>query len=118
MKGWDLAATALGQQGHCIRFLEIVDETGAPDRIYGAISAGCFAWTTAALLEWLGSSTPLVHGVFRTNGLPDARDPDHILAGAAMRVEPLQASRFADMIDADLLDSASETSGTRAPLHA
>jgi len=44
--GWEHASRALTRQGHCIHYFEIVDDTGAPDRINGAVSAACFGWTT------------------------------------------------------------------------
>jgi hypothetical protein len=105
-QGWEHAIKTLGRSGHSINFFEFVDDLGALDRVHGALSAACFGWTTAALLSWIEQAPPLVQGVFSTNGLPEPRGARHVLAGAAIRVEPLPSSKLADMIDEDLLSSS------------
>jgi hypothetical protein len=79
------------------------DDAGFPDRVHGALSAGCFQWTTAAFLQWLGTARRFVRGVFQNNGLPDPDGERDMLAASAMRIERAVDSRLADMIDEDLL---------------
>lgn len=109
-RGWSRATRSLERLGHSVDYLEIIDETGAPDRIDGSLSAASFGWSTTALLGWTTTARRFVHGTFRTNGLPPAPGPDHVLTGAAIRIERARASRLADLIDEDLLRS---TGGVR-----
>lgn len=101
--GWRDAIEALGLHGHAIRFFQIIDDAGFPDRIHGALSAACFQWTSAAFLQWLSSARRFVRGVFQDNGLPAPASERDMLAAAAMRIERAAHSRLADMIDEDLL---------------
>jgi len=105
VQGWEHAIDSLGHRGHSINYFEFVDDLGAPDRVNGAMSAACFGWTTAGLLSWIQSAPQFVQGVFSTNGLPEPRGVNHVLPGAAIRIERLPLSRLADMIDEDLLSS-------------
>lgn len=102
-RGWQEAVETLGMPGHAIRYFQIVDDAGSPDRIHGALSAACFQWTTAAFLQWLSSARRFVRGVFQGNGLPDPVSGRDVRPGAAMYVERVASSRLADMIDEDLL---------------
>jgi hypothetical protein len=111
--GWRDALKLLSRPGHAIHYFQIVDDTGAPDRINGAISAAAFGWTTAGLLSWISAAPRFARGVFRTNGLPDASSESQILPTAAIRLERMQQSRFADMLDESLLLSRQST-----PIHA
>jgi hypothetical protein len=104
--GWREGIANLGRHGHAIRFFQIVDDAGLPDRINGALSAGCFQWSTAAFLQWFASARHFVRGVFERNGLPSPATNRDILDAGAMRVEQIPHSRLADMIDADLLAGA------------
>jgi hypothetical protein len=104
-RGWEQGKVFLAGHGHRIQFGEIVDDAGAPDRIHGSLSAGCFAWTSAALLAWIASAPRFIHGVFKTNGLPKPLTGSQVLTSAATRAEVPRSSRLADMVDEDLLDS-------------
>ena len=101
--GWRKAIANLNRYGHAIRFFEIVDDAGLPDRIHGSLSAACFQWSTAAFLQWSVSAHCFVRGVFERNGLPLPVTDGDLLVGAAMRLESAPHSRLADMIDADVL---------------
>jgi len=111
--GWEHAIRTLYLHGHSIRFFEIVDDTGAPDRVNGPVSAACFQWTTAAFLDWVSSAPHFIRGVFRSNGLPKPVNGNDVLPGAAMRVERLHDSRLADLIDEDFLST-----GQNVQIHA
>jgi hypothetical protein len=112
-EGWRDAIQKLGLHGHAIRFLQVIDDGGFPDRINGEISAACFQWTTPAFLQWLGSARRFVRGVFRNNGLPPHAVERDLLAASAMRLERAANSRLADMIDEDLL-AAGQNAATHA----
>jgi hypothetical protein len=101
-RGWQQAVRALAAYGQGVSFFEIVDDVGEPDRINGALSAACFGWTSAALYGWVSSAPRFLRGVFGTNGLPEPRADNQVVAAAAIRIEHRQPSRFADMIDEDL----------------
>lgn len=102
-EGWRHAASSLSRRGHFVDRFEIVDDSGLPDRVDGALSSACFGWSTPALLGWSIDSPRFLRGVFRSGGLPEAPGRDRMLPGAAIRVERPLASRLADMIDEDLM---------------
>jgi hypothetical protein len=104
-RGLTHALDSLASGGHAIQWFEFIDDTGAPDRINGELSAASFGWSTAALYSWLPTSTPLVRGVRAGNGLPPPQRAAQVRAAAAMRVERPEPSRLADLIDEDLLAS-------------
>jgi hypothetical protein len=112
-RGWRQAVQTLGGHGHGVRFFEIVDDAGVPDRINGSASAACFGWTTAALLPWIPSAPRFLRGIFRSSGLPKPGSADPVLTGAAIRIERTESSRFADLVDEDLL-----ATGRHVALHA
>jgi hypothetical protein len=105
-KGWREAIHELGLRGHSIRFLQVIDDAGSPDRVNGELTAACFQWTTAAFLQWQSSARRFVRGVFRNNGLPPLSCESDLLTASAMRIERAPMSRLADMIDEDLLIAA------------
>jgi hypothetical protein len=101
-RGWIQAIKALMGHGQGISFFEIVDDSGEPDRVNGAVSAACFGWTSAALYGWVRSAPRFLRGVYGTNGLPEPHTGGQVVSAAAMRIEQARLSRFADLIDEDL----------------
>ncbi|WP_062014941.1 hypothetical protein [Aureimonas sp. AU4] len=101
--GWRAAVSSLARRGHGIDRLEILDDSGQPDRVDGALGAACFGWSADSYLAFAARAPALTRGLFADGGLP--RDPvrDRVLPGCALRLERPAASRLADMIDADLL---------------
>jgi hypothetical protein len=104
-EGWEAARASLRRGGHAVHFFEFIDDAESPDRIHGALSAGCFGWSTAALFAWLPTAPRFVRGVYGTNGLPPASRA-HVFSGAAMRVEAPVVAPLADLIDHDILRAA------------
>jgi hypothetical protein len=103
--GWEYAAKSLANSRDSIDYFEIVDDRGEADRVFGAFSASCFGWSTAALLEWRPSAPYLLGGIFGKSGLPEGRNAHFRRTGAALRLESPHQSQLADMINEDLLNA-------------
>ncbi|GGD99043.1 hypothetical protein GCM10011390_17290 [Aureimonas endophytica] len=107
-EGWDGAMASLTRRGHGLDRFEIVDDTGRPDRVDGALSSVCFGWSTVGFLGWSRRAPRFLRGAYRFGGLPRPAPGDRVIGTAAIRLERPRPARLADMIDEDLMRMSGE----------